>query len=400
MDATLDLLSQSAPLLLKGAGYTIALSLIGMSLGLVLGFGLALMRLSRSALLRWPAGVYVSAIRGTPLLVQLFLIYYGLPQFGVELPPLAAALGLASLAALAYQFGVASPRAAREERARIELSQTLPAALDAARAEALALAQTEPARARIAEWAAAENLAGGSASVGAVRTHGFPAMLRLEISDVSRRPAGAEWTATTARIDMHINLTAPGHYILEAKAPISVTRANGARMLIEADALLMSGREDGGSIIDQRIEADRLTIDDPSADGVLSDASTLVGHADAVKGGLTAEENLRFWRDLYGAEDARCAHAVSALEIGGFLRQRVSTLSQGQRRRVALCRPLVSGRPLWLFDEPSAGMDAASVLRVVALIEAHAAAGGAAVIATHEPLPLNAARVITMSEAA
>ncbi|HQR88545.1 MAG TPA: ABC transporter permease subunit, partial [Caulobacter sp.] len=86
MDATLDLLSQSAPLLLKGAGYTIALSLIGMSLGLVLGFGLALMRLSRSALLRWPAGVYVSAIRGTPLLVQLFLIYYGLPQFGVELP--------------------------------------------------------------------------------------------------------------------------------------------------------------------------------------------------------------------------------------------------------------------------------------------------------------------------
>ncbi|OYW25892.1 MAG: amino acid ABC transporter permease, partial [Caulobacter sp. 12-67-6] len=91
MDATLDLLSQSAPLLLKGAGYTIALSLIGMSLGLVLGFGLALMRLSRSALLRWPAGVYVSAIRGTPLLVQLFLIYYGLPQFGVELPPLAAA---------------------------------------------------------------------------------------------------------------------------------------------------------------------------------------------------------------------------------------------------------------------------------------------------------------------
>ncbi|NGM48234.1 cystine ABC transporter permease [Caulobacter sp. 602-2] len=90
MDAA-ELIAQSAPLLLKGAVYTILLSLIGMSLGLLLGFGLALMRLSRSPLLRWPAAVYVSAFRGTPLLVQLFLIYYGLPQLGLELPPLIAA---------------------------------------------------------------------------------------------------------------------------------------------------------------------------------------------------------------------------------------------------------------------------------------------------------------------
>ncbi|MEH0194618.1 cystine ABC transporter permease [Caulobacter sp. CCNWLY153] len=90
MDAA-ELITQSAPLLLKGAVYTVLLSLIGMSLGLLLGFGLALMRLSRSPFLRWPAAVYVSAFRGTPLLVQLFLIYYGLPQLGLELPPLAAA---------------------------------------------------------------------------------------------------------------------------------------------------------------------------------------------------------------------------------------------------------------------------------------------------------------------
>jgi cystine transport system permease protein len=88
---TAELIAQSVPLLLKGAGYTVLLSLIGMSLGLLLGFGLALMRLSRSPLLRWPAAVYVSAFRGTPLLVQLFLIYYGLPQLGLELPPLIAA---------------------------------------------------------------------------------------------------------------------------------------------------------------------------------------------------------------------------------------------------------------------------------------------------------------------
>lgn len=102
METGLDLLGQSAPLLLKGAGYTILLSVIGMGVGVVLGFGLALMRLSRTPLLRWPAAVYISAFRGTPLLVQLFLIYYGLPQFGVEMPALAAAAIGFSLNVAAY----------------------------------------------------------------------------------------------------------------------------------------------------------------------------------------------------------------------------------------------------------------------------------------------------------
>ena len=92
MDAA-ALIASSLPLLLKGLVYTVALALFGMGAGLALGFGLALMRLSPRGALRWPAAAYVSAVRGTPLLVQLFLIYYGLPQFGVELPPLAAAWG-------------------------------------------------------------------------------------------------------------------------------------------------------------------------------------------------------------------------------------------------------------------------------------------------------------------
>jgi cystine transport system permease protein len=125
MDATLDLLRQSAPLLLKGAGYTVALSLIGMGLGLVLGFGLAMMRLSRSPLLRWPAGVYVSAIRGTPLLVQLFLIYYGLPQFGVELPPLVAAGIGFSLNVAAYACEILRSAIANVDRGQWEAATVL-----------------------------------------------------------------------------------------------------------------------------------------------------------------------------------------------------------------------------------------------------------------------------------
>ncbi|WP_162874770.1 ABC transporter permease subunit, partial [Pseudomonas viridiflava] len=82
----------SAPFLLKGAYYTVFLSLGGMFFGLVLGFGLALMRLSSFKLLSWIARIYVSFFRGTPLLVQLFMIYYGLPELGIELDPLTAAL--------------------------------------------------------------------------------------------------------------------------------------------------------------------------------------------------------------------------------------------------------------------------------------------------------------------
>ena len=106
MDGVLALLAQSGPFLAKGLAYTLALALFGMAAGLVLGFGLALMRLSASRLLRLPAAAYVSAVRGTPLLVQLFLIYYGLPQLGLELSPLVAAgLGFAlNMAAYAAEI--------------------------------------------------------------------------------------------------------------------------------------------------------------------------------------------------------------------------------------------------------------------------------------------------------
>ncbi|SDH03772.1 cystine transport system permease protein [Pseudomonas flavescens] len=102
IEASLQLALDSAPFLLKGAAYTVVLSLGGMFFGLILGFLLALMRLSPSRLLDWPARVYVSFFRGTPLLVQLFMIYYGLPQLGIQLEPLPAALIGFSLNMAAY----------------------------------------------------------------------------------------------------------------------------------------------------------------------------------------------------------------------------------------------------------------------------------------------------------
>jgi cystine transport system permease protein len=92
LNSNLDLIAQSAPFLLKGAGYTIVLSIGGMAFGTVLGFLLGLMRLSPLPVLQRSAAAYVSFIRGTPLLVQLFLIYYGLAQFGLRIDPIPSAL--------------------------------------------------------------------------------------------------------------------------------------------------------------------------------------------------------------------------------------------------------------------------------------------------------------------
>jgi cystine transport system permease protein len=87
-----ELVWQSLPFLLQGTVYTILLSVGGMGFGLLIGFVLALMRRSHRRILTIPARAYISFIRGTPLLVQLFLIYYGLAQFGLRFDPIPAAL--------------------------------------------------------------------------------------------------------------------------------------------------------------------------------------------------------------------------------------------------------------------------------------------------------------------
>jgi L-cystine transport system permease protein len=83
---------ESLPYVLSGMGYTLILSLLTMGIGLVLGLVTAMARMSRRVLLRWPARAYISVIRGTPLLVQLFILFYGLPVIGITLDPITAAV--------------------------------------------------------------------------------------------------------------------------------------------------------------------------------------------------------------------------------------------------------------------------------------------------------------------
>jgi heme exporter protein A len=112
-----------------------------------------------------------------------------------------------------------------------------------------------------------------------------------------------------------------------------------------------------------------------------------LGHQDGLKPQLTVAEQLDFFVRLYqGAANA------AVLEQVGLARQAdlpCRYLSAGQKRRLALARLLVSGRPLWLLDEPFAALDTAGQTLIAQLMARHCGAGGIIIAATHEPLGLS-----------
>jgi heme exporter protein A len=116
-----------------------------------------------------------------------------------------------------------------------------------------------------------------------------------------------------------------------------------------------------------------------------------LGHLDAIKAGLTAAENLAF---VAGGRPV--APALAALGLEGLAELPARMLSAGQRRRLALARLPLSPARLWLLDEPTLGLDTASLDRLGALLAAHRAAGGMVVAATHLDLPLPDARSLRL----
>jgi polar amino acid transport system permease protein len=96
-------ISQSALILLIGAGTTLLVSLAGNALGLVIGISICLMRLSQARLARAIAIAYVSFFRGVPLLVQLLTVFYFLPAVGLDMPPFVAAIIGLGICSAAYQ---------------------------------------------------------------------------------------------------------------------------------------------------------------------------------------------------------------------------------------------------------------------------------------------------------
>ena len=92
MEFDFSLITNSLPLLLQGALVTLEITAMAVGLGLVFGLLAALAQLSKFTPLRLLAKIYVDFIRGTPLLVQLFVVFYGLPHAGVLINPFVAAV--------------------------------------------------------------------------------------------------------------------------------------------------------------------------------------------------------------------------------------------------------------------------------------------------------------------
>ena len=118
------------------------------------------------------------------------------------------------------------------------------------------------------------------------------------------------------------------------------------------------------------------------------DAIAYGAHADGLKATLSVTENLEFWAGIYGT--ASIAPALAAFNLEALRDRQAQNLSAGQKRRLGLARLLVTGRPVWALDEPTVSLDAASVGLFADAVRAHVAHGGAALIATHIDLGLEA----------
>jgi len=129
----------------------------------------------------------------------------------------------------------------------------------------------------------------------------------------------------------------------------------------------------------------------PALEGTVEaapDALTYGAHADGLKSTLTVTENLKFWARVYGVADI--VPALKAFNLEDLKDRAAHNLSAGQKRRLGLARLLVTGRSIWALDEPTVSLDVASVVLFADAVRGHCAAGGAALIATHIDMGIEA----------
>ena len=125
------------------------------------------------------------------------------------------------------------------------------------------------------------------------------------------------------------------------------------------------------------------------------DGLAYAGHADGLKSALSVAENLRFWSDVFGGPGIEAA--LERMNLRDLASRPAHALSAGQKRRLGLARLLVTGRPVWLLDEPTVSLDTASVALFAGVLRDHLGQGGAALIATHIDLGLPEAEILDLT---
>ena len=129
----------------------------------------------------------------------------------------------------------------------------------------------------------------------------------------------------------------------------------------------------------------------PPVSGTVTGAEDRIAyaaHADGIKPTLSVAENLRFWARVFGAGGIQ--PALEAFDLTALIDRPAGSLSAGQKRRLGLARLLVTGRPVWVLDEPTVSLDTRAVAMFADAVRAHLAWGGSALIATHIDLGLEA----------
>ena len=125
-------------------------------------------------------------------------------------------------------------------------------------------------------------------------------------------------------------------------------------------------------------------------------SSHFLGEKNAMKAALTVADNLKFRQDFLGHPFHSVEEALEAIDLPTVANLPFGYLSTGQRRRVAIAGLLVSYRPVWLLDEPTAGLDLGSERRFADLMRGHLEDGGIIIAATHVELGIDDAKELEM----
>ena len=120
-----------------------------------------------------------------------------------------------------------------------------------------------------------------------------------------------------------------------------------------------------------------------------------LGHLNGIKNDLTGLENLRISATLDGdrIDDGKLWDALKRMGLMGFEDLPTKVLSQGQKKRVALARLLLSSARLWVLDEPFVGLDVHAVELLQSLIAEYVAGGGLVILTTHQEVALTSGQI-------
>ena len=121
-----------------------------------------------------------------------------------------------------------------------------------------------------------------------------------------------------------------------------------------------------------------------------------LGHENGLKPELTTKENLQFWTRIFGHKIPVKAH--STFNINYLMNRQARHMSWGQKRKVALASAMFTRRKIWIFDEPTNGLDYSSVEEFSNLANNHCQRGGIVITATHGSFHSDICRYIELSE--